>query len=310
MVPTGWVGRLSSGPGRTQRGRHRAGWRRARGAHPTEPVVVYLESAPVSLPDAAMIRALMGHEAPELEVFDEIDSTNTWLLSRAFGREAARPRLAVAARQTAGRGRRGRSWIAQPGRSACLSLAFESPSAPAPGLALAIGCAVAEALSALTDGISLKWPNDLLRRGLKCGGILIESGPGRLPAGPVCRVVAGIGLNLLAPSDNAMIERPAGGLFDEERDRPSAEAVIATAAQACAQAYAQHCEQGLAPFLSKWARFDAWRGRPVEVSDAGRVLVRGISLGITAEGALRLDTQAGEQVIVSGDLSLRGTGQA
>lgn len=310
MVPGGRVGRLLTVPGRAQRGHPHLARRSPRRSSRPARCRLPLESASVSVPDAALIRTLMGPDAIELEVFDEIDSTNTWLLNRAFGREAARPRLAVAARQTAGRGRRGRSWLAQPGRSACLSLAFEAPSPPSPGLSLAIGCAVAEALSAFTDEVSLKWPNDLLRRGLKCGGILIETGPGRLPTGPVCRVVAGIGLNLLAPSGEALIGQPAEGLFDEGRDRPSAEAVIAAAARACAQAYARHCEQGLAPFLSAWARLDAWRGRPVEISDAGRVMVRGISLGITADGALRLATETGEQVIVSGDLSLRGTGSA
>lgn len=259
--------------------------------------------------DAPAIEALLGDARPELEVFDEIASTNTWLLEREFGAAPAGPRLAVAARQTAGRGRRGRSWIAEPGRSACLSLAFESPIPPGSGLSLALGCAVATVLAPLTDGLALKWPNDLLRGGRKCGGILIETRPGRLDSGPVHRVVIGIGLNLLAPSHSAAIDQPAGGLFDDQGDRPSAEAVIAAVVRACASAYAQHSTEGLTPFIGQWERLDAWRGKEVELSEAGRVLARGVSLGLTANGALRLGTENGEQTIVSGDLSLRGASQ-
>lgn len=259
--------------------------------------------------DAAAIEALLAPARLELDVFDEIASTNTWLLEREFSATPAAPRLAVAARQTAGRGRRGRSWIAEPGRCACLSVAFESPTSPGSGLSLAVGCAVATVLAPLTDGLALKWPNDLLRGGRKCGGILIETRPGRVDSGSLHRVVIGIGLNLLAPSNTAAIGQPAGGLFDDDGNRPSAEVVIAAVAKACASAYTQHSTEGLAPFLAQWERLDAWRGREVELSEAGCVLARGVSLGLTASGALRLSTENGEQTIVSGDLSLRGTSQ-
>ena len=68
--------------------------------------------------------------------------------------------------------------------------------------------------------------------------------------------------------------------------------------------------QGLTPFLPLWARFDAWHGRQVVVSDTGQTLARGRSLGIAPSGALRLLTDEGERHIVAGDLSLRAEGQA
>lgn len=255
--------------------------------------------------DAASIRTLLGEAGLALELFDEIDSTNTWLLEREFGERPALPRLAVAARQTAGRGRRGRTWIAEPGRSACLSLAFESFDGPRPGLSLAVGCAVAGALSGLTDGIALKWPNDLLRRGLKCGGILIETRPGRTRSQPLTRIVVGIGLNMLAPTDTDALLQPAGGLFDDGRSRPAIEAVIALAARACAGAVDRHATEGLATFVSEWERFDAWRGREVEVRDADQVLMRGTALGLAPDGSLKLATPDGERWVASGDVSLR-----
>ena len=257
--------------------------------------------------DVTLLQDLLGPDGPELDLFEEIGSTNTFLLEREFGAVPAGPRLAVAERQLAGRGRRGRSWVAEAGRSACLSLAFEPARAPAPGLSLAVGCRIAASLETLTDGLALKWPNDLLRHGRKCGGILIESRPGRTNAGPVCRVVVGIGLNLLSPLDTSTMGQPVGGLFDG-RGRPyPAEAVIAAAARACIAAHGEHLSRGLAAFIDEWERLDAWRGREVELSDSGRVLARGIARGISADGALRLESAAGEQRVVSGDLSLRGS---
>ena len=255
--------------------------------------------------DTATIESLLGETGPVLEFFEEIDSTNTWLLEREFGERPAAPRLAVAARQTAGRGRRGRSWIAEPGRSACLSLALESYALPRPGLSLAVGCAVAGALSALTDGLALKWPNDLLRRGLKCGGILIETRPGRNSRGSWTRSVVGIGLNLLAPADTQALAQPAGGLFDDRGQMPATEAVIAAVARACASAFDRHAREGFDSFVSEWDRFDAWRGREVEVRDAGQVLMRGTALGLAPDGSLKLATPDGERWVVSGDVSLR-----
>ena len=111
---------------------------------------------------STVLRELLGPEGPELDLFHEIGSTNTFLLDREFADAPGAPRLAVAERQTAGRGRRGRSWIAEAGRSACLSLAFEAARAPSPGLSLAVGCRITKALEAMTDGLALKWPNDLL----------------------------------------------------------------------------------------------------------------------------------------------------
>ena len=256
--------------------------------------------------DATVLRELLGPEGPELDLFHEIGSTNTFLLDREFADAPGAPRLAVAERQTAGRGRRGRSWIAEAGRSACLSLAFEAARAPSPGLSLAVGCRIARALEVMTDGLALKWPNDLLRHGRKCGGILIESRPGRAGEEPLYRVVIGIGLNLLSPIDTSEIAQPAGGLFDGEAEFPRIEAVIAATALAAVTAYREHLQDGLAAFVDEWNRFDAWRELEVELSDAGRVMARGIARGIAPDGALRLATEAGEQLIVSGDLSLRG----
>jgi BirA family biotin operon repressor/biotin-[acetyl-CoA-carboxylase] ligase len=125
----------------------------------------------------------------DLQVLEECDSTNLQLQQMAKT-GAPSGTLLLANRQTAGRGRRGRSWHQGP-QSLAFSLLWRFPEHRAPsGLSLAVGLAIAEALSVTASSpAQLKWPNDVLIDGRKIAGILIES------AGPQCFVI-GIGINL------------------------------------------------------------------------------------------------------------------
>ena len=125
-----------------------------------------------------------------IEVLPEVGSTNAHAL--ALGRDGARDPVVVTAwRQTAGRGRAGRQWDAQPGQALTLSLALPLALADVPGggsaLSLAVGLWTAQALDGLRSGaaplVQLKWPNDLWVADRKLGGILIEAiqGPALTP---------------------------------------------------------------------------------------------------------------------------------
>jgi len=117
--------------------------------------------------------------------FDELDSTNR--VAAELARSGAADGLVVGAdHQTAGRGRRGRTWESRPGASLLVSVVLR----PAPALAtLAAGVAAAEACEAVVAGpVHLKWPNDVMSAGGKLGGILSEL------VGEA--VVVGLGLNL------------------------------------------------------------------------------------------------------------------
>src|SRR5690606_37412955 len=113
--------------------------------------------------------------------------------------------LLVAERQTAGRGRAGRSWIAEAGATLTFSLAwrFDLPVHQLTGLPIAVGATVAELLSEKGAPVGLKWPNDILKEGIKLGGILIDSAKDRSGAGSWA--VTGIGLNLKQPQNAAQI---------------------------------------------------------------------------------------------------------
>ena len=117
--------------------------------------------------------------------FPEIDSTNR--LAAELARDGAPDGLVVVAdHQTAGRGRRGRSWESRPGSSLLASVVLR----PVPPLVtLAAGVAAAEACEAVADvPVRLKWPNDVMSAGGKLGGILSEL------VGDAA--VVGLGLNL------------------------------------------------------------------------------------------------------------------
>jgi BirA family transcriptional regulator, biotin operon repressor / biotin---[acetyl-CoA-carboxylase] ligase len=144
--------------------------------------------------DPAAIRA-----GVRLEAHEALGSTNEAALACAQAGERG-PLWITAARQTAGRGRRGRTWVSAPGNLyATLLLSDPSPPHRAAELSFVAALAVhdaivtlASAAPALAPGIAIKWPNDVLVGGAKCAGILIE-GEG---AGPTPLAVAvGIGVN-------------------------------------------------------------------------------------------------------------------
>jgi BirA family biotin operon repressor/biotin-[acetyl-CoA-carboxylase] ligase len=78
-------------------------------------------------------------------------------------------------------------------------------------------------------------------------------------------------------------------------------------ADALGAALERYGREGLAPFLAAWERYDLYRGQRVEIR-WGADLVRGIHLGLDAQGALRLDTEQGIQTFQAGEVSLRPEG--
>jgi len=232
-----------------------------------------------------------------VEVLPEVDSSNTELMRRARAGQAD-PVLLVAERQTAGRGRLGRTWAGEPGASLAFSLGLPLAPADWSGLSLAVGVSLAESLH---PDIRLKWPNDLWLHDRKLGGILIETAStGQGAAAPRFAVV-GVGLNI-AP-------RPADGLSTApawvREPLPDADAaqVLLRVVPPLVGALLAFQAQGFAPFRARFDARDALRGRPVALSDG----MAGTASGVGPDGALLVHTAGGMQHVTSSEVSVRPT---
>ncbi|MCB1885160.1 MAG: biotin--[acetyl-CoA-carboxylase] ligase [Geminicoccaceae bacterium] len=143
-----------------------------------------------------------------IERVAETRSTNDAVRARALAGEPA-GLVVRAGRQTAGRGRHGRAWSSPGGNLyASLLLRPDAPPLRAATLSLASGLALAQALRALGTPAVLKWPNDVLARGAKLAGILLEATTS--PEGRIDAVVLGLGVNVASAPD--LPERPATSL--------------------------------------------------------------------------------------------------
>lgn len=251
------------------------------------------------------LRAAAGAIPLRIELVDRIGSTNDELLSRPLDVAPCAPVLLVAREQHAGRGRRGRRWISD--RDACLtfSLSLDREVVASPnslgGLSLAVGVVLAEVLGAWVRGLQLKWPNDLLREGRKCAGVLVEA----RRVADVERAVVGIGLNLRTPpSAKAAAGQAVCGLFDDATPPPCEQLLGRIVAALCEmwQTFAVH---GVAPFVNRWSSFDGLRDQQVDIVEAGRVLMSGRAMGIEDSGALRVLTERGVMRVTVGDVSAR-----
>ena len=275
----------------------------------------YRLQSPLELLDAERIRVAMvprWREAVAIHTHISLDSTNRHLLERAAAGAAA-GEVCFAEHQSAGRGRRGRSWVSPLGRNLYFSILWHMPTGPGnpAGLGLAVGVALAEVLAGWLSerapkaaaGLALKWPNDLYWEGRKLGGILLEM---RGEVGATGTVVVGIGLNLAmgTASGAGEIDQPWTDLqrvCGQDVDRNALAGALLSAVMA---ALARYDEAGLAPFMAGWRRFDAFRDRPVVLlTGSGRV--EGVARGIDAAGALRVESGGRMQRFFSGEVSLR-----
>jgi BirA family biotin operon repressor/biotin-[acetyl-CoA-carboxylase] ligase len=275
----------------------------------------YRLAQPLDLVDrAALERALSGATRERLrglEVLDQTDSTNARLLA-VTDLPAGRFDACLAEFQTAGRGRRGRQWIAPYGAGLCLSFAwtFREPPAGLPSLSLAVGVAVLRALAACgVADVRLKWPNDLLRGDAKLGGILCEL---RTGSGGPFHVVAGVGLNVRLPAAAraAVAGSPDGpgalppASLDDQGPAPARTLLAARLLDALAAALPEFERAGFAPFRAEWSAADALAGRAVRVL-APRGERAGVARGIGPDGALLVDFGGSLEPVAAGDVSLR-----
>lgn len=241
----------------------------------------------------------------DFHIIEQIDSTNSW--AKTAAKKAAGTDVFLAEQQTAGRGRLGRQWTSPMAANIYLSLRrrFNKGLPALSGLSLVVGVMIAKSLrSQGFSDIGLKWPNDIYAPGnKKCGGILIEvSGE----ANAEISAVIGIGLNVRMPLHSAKnIDQSWTDLQRQVHGSELSRNEILTALlNELLPGLQRFEENGAAEFLSQWSDYDILQNQNVKLLDGAQVQT-GKVLGITEQGALRLQQDGVERHYHSGEISVR-----
>ncbi len=216
-----------------------------------------------------------------------------------------RLQVCIAEHQSAGRGRRGRVWQSPFGASLYYSLLWrvDSGLSTMDGLSLAVGLVVVKTLESLgVQGLSLKWPNDILVENKKLAGVLLEiSGD---PMG-TCEVVIGIGINLfLGLEHKKKIDQPVTDVHTaagRSVGKNKIAGLLTTNLVAMLDTFQQH---GFVPFKNVWQEYDAFAGQWVTLS-AGENAITGVATGVSDSGAVLIRNDAGITAYAGGEISLR-----
>jgi BirA family biotin operon repressor/biotin-[acetyl-CoA-carboxylase] ligase len=246
----------------------------------------------------------MVPQSIELIELDVVDSSNTWLAAHVRNLGSTLPVAVLAHQQTQGRGRAGREWAASAQGSLCLSVALEVSQPVSPWFTIVVGVAVVRFLSALgVSDLQLKWPNDVLLKGRKLGGILCEL----VSVAQNQMLIVGLGLNLKdIHQPQALGGLGSSNLLQDSSTRIDlSKAELATQlANAIVLEVQQSQRLGFECWQSEFNRLDAWVGQLVEVVQPDST-VRGKSCGCHIDGSYLIQNSMGLQLIQSGDLSLR-----
>lgn len=267
----------------------------------------YRLAVPLELLDEARIRAQLKKKSQQylglIEILPTVDSTSSYL-KQAAAQGAPSGTVAFAEFQSAGRGRRGRSWHSPYGANLYLSLLwrFDEGMNRLGGLSLAAAVALMRCFTGLgASGLGIKWPNDIVAEEGKLAGILVDvagesSGP--------CHAVIGIGINYAMPISGAeTIDQPWTTLLQHSVNE-GRNAVAAALLDHIIDMLLSYQQEGFEPFVSEWSNFDMLRDQAVTVHTATEN-VAGIARGIDQNGLLLVE-QAGEQhSYAAGDVSLR-----
>ena len=195
----------------------------------------------------------------------------------------------VAGEQSAGRGRRGRSWISAAAVGLYVTFHLRSRSAEsAPLLSIAGGLAVADAVSE-TSGLStqLKWPNDVLVRGQKIAGVLAEAQHGER-----VDVLLGVGINVRATRElPPEVARVATSIERAGAPPPSLESLLA-ALSAALERWAALADDDPEALIEEWSSRLLTIGQRVRLSTPSGE-VEGEAIGVSERGELVLRFEDG-----------------
>ena len=232
--------------------------------------------------------------------YDVIDSTNAEARRRAEEGQSG-PLWIAASRQTAGRGRRGRTWESPTGNlAATLLLTTDKPPAEAAQVSFVAALAAADAICEWIPPslVRVKWPNDVMIGDEKVCGILVESGR---TANEGLWLAIGVGINLASPPE--VTERPATSFAAQlTAPPPSMEEALEVLAGFFEEWLGLWSRLGFGPIADSWTARAYGLGQPCTARLANES-IEGIAEGLDEDGSLRLRLADGtHRRVTAGDV--------
>jgi len=241
----------------------------------------------------------------KIYTFDTIDSTNNCARTLA-GCWAEEGTVIIAEQQTAGRGRLGRSWEANPNENLIFSIILRPTMSPEAInlLPLSVSVAVAQAVEQCTGlRLECKWPNDLLVNSRKVAGILLE---GSFSKNAVEWIVIGIGVNVNQTRFPGDLDQKATSLklaCNKEIDRT---ALFRAILESLERYYRVGTDTGFQSILPDWIARTTMIDKNISVMENGKVL-SGTVKGLSRDGGLILRTEETERTLFAGDVTILAT---
>ena len=238
--------------------------------------------------------------------YESIDSTNVEAERMAM-RGAPHGTVIVAKEQTAGKGRRGRTWESPAGENIYMSILLRPHLAPekAPMLTLVMAYSIAKAIrNQGFDGIQIKWPNDLILRGKKICGILTEM---KMNGSQIGHVIIGVGINVNTKRFPEDLKDKASSLFLESGKKQEMEKLIQDILNEFGADYDTFLkEENLSFMVDNYNSILVNCGKEVVILEPGNEFTA-TALGVNEKGELIVRLPNGEkQTIYAGEVSVRG----
>jgi BirA family biotin operon repressor/biotin-[acetyl-CoA-carboxylase] ligase len=264
----------------------------------------FLEKVPdILTPDMLRQRLKGSLFGKRIHHFFKVDSTNRVALELAH---AGEPEGAVvlAEEQTAGRGRAGRTWHSERAVGIYVTLVLRPKLAPVqtPLLTMMAGLSAYTAIQTHSGlVVDLKWPNDLLIRGKKVGGILTEM---HAEPGQVRFVIVGIGLNVNQEKFPSELGSAATSLRIESGRPQSRLELLVRLLREFENDYNRFLTEGSAAVIERFTKVSSYaQGKRVRVSN-GKEAFTGVTAGIGPEGLLQVQRDSGQvTTVIAGDVA-------
>ncbi|MFA5676370.1 MAG: biotin--[acetyl-CoA-carboxylase] ligase [Christensenellales bacterium] len=256
----------------------------------------YRLKKPPVIPRPEYVKAHLKRDMP-VYYKDSVSSTND--MAKAAARDLSiTEAVFIAGEQTAGRGRKGRSWISAPGQGLYISMLIR-PKLSAErvsGITLMAALAVCEAIENASDEKAyIKWPNDIIINGKKAAGILTES---MLSPDGVDYAVCGIGINT---NKNMLDEAlPQTAVALEANNTLLAAAVI----DRFFSLYDTFVKEGVSAFMTGFRKRNAVKGTVTLITATENIT--GEFIGYDEQGAIIISSGGVKKRFVAGEISLRG----